>query len=72
LRLELFAERHLPAVAELVGDPDVLHNTRIPEPPPPNFAAEWLRRYEARRIDGVAEVWVVLDAWVWLPRSSAG
>ena len=30
---------------DIVADPDALRFTRIPEPPPPGFAATWLGRY---------------------------
>src|SRR5580700_12019778 len=38
IRLEPLDERHLEDVRALVADPDVLHYTRIPEPPPDDFA----------------------------------
>jgi hypothetical protein len=34
------AREHVPAVEALFDDPDVLRFTRLPEPPPPDFAAE--------------------------------
>jgi RimJ/RimL family protein N-acetyltransferase len=61
IRLELLGEQHLDEVAALVEEPSVLRHTRIPEPPPPNFAREWLERYEVKRRDGVAEIFAVLD-----------
>jgi RimJ/RimL family protein N-acetyltransferase len=60
MRLELLAERHVPDVEAMLADPEILRHTRVPEPPPPNFAREWLDRYEARREAGTAEVWAVL------------
>ena len=35
----------MPGMEEIVADPDALRFTRIPEPPPPGFAATWLGRY---------------------------
>jgi RimJ/RimL family protein N-acetyltransferase len=55
MRLEPFAEVHLPAVERLIGDPEVLRFTRIPEPVPAGFPAGWLARYEQSRRDGTAE-----------------
>jgi RimJ/RimL family protein N-acetyltransferase len=62
IRLEPLAERHLDAVAALLDDPDVLHFTRVPEPPPADFPRTWLARYEAGRADGSAEGFAAVDA----------
>ena len=53
-RMELrpFGEQDLGDIDELIADPDVLHLTRIPEPPPDGFARQWLDRYERGRRDG--------------------
>ena len=61
MRLELLSERHLDDVAALLDDPDVLRFTRIPEPPPADFARTWLARYESSRLDGTAEAFAALD-----------
>ena len=61
MRLEPLAEHHLDDVTALIADPTVLRHTRIPEPPPPDFARGWLERYEVKRRDGVAEVFAVVD-----------
>src|SRR5690242_2071367 len=61
VRLELLADRHLPAVADLVGDPDTLRFTRIPVPPPPDFPQRWLAGYEAGRVDGTREAFAAVD-----------
>lgn len=62
IRFEPLAERHLPAVAALLEDPDVLRFTRVPEPPPAGFERLWLERYEAARVDGSAEGFAAVDA----------
>ena len=61
MRLEPFAEAHIPLLDELLGDPDTLRFTRIPEPPPPDFRSDWVRRYEEGRRDGTHEGFAVLD-----------
>ena len=61
LRLELFGERHLEALAAIVHDPDVLRFTRIPVPPPPDFPEIWLARYEEGRKDGSREAFAAVD-----------
>jgi RimJ/RimL family protein N-acetyltransferase len=61
MRLELLSERHLPGVAALLDDPDVLRFTRIPEPPPADFARTWIARYESSRLDGTAEAFAAVD-----------
>jgi RimJ/RimL family protein N-acetyltransferase len=61
IRLEPLAERHLPDLAELVADPDVLRFTRVPDPAPPGFPRSWLELYEAGRRDGTREAFAALD-----------
>ncbi|HEY2936724.1 MAG TPA: GNAT family N-acetyltransferase [Gaiellaceae bacterium] len=60
--LEPLAEQHLDAIVELVHDPDVLRFTRVPEPPPAGFAAQWLARYEEGRREGTREGFAIVDA----------
>jgi RimJ/RimL family protein N-acetyltransferase len=55
------AREHLPAVEALFDDPDVLRFTRLPEPPPPDFAQTWLGLYERGRRDGTREGFAVVD-----------
>ena len=62
IRLEAFSEAHLEGAARLVEDPDVLRFTRVPVPPPRDFARQWLARYEAGRADGTREAFAVVDA----------
>jgi RimJ/RimL family protein N-acetyltransferase len=61
IRLERLAASHLDAVSALMADPTVLRFTRIPEPPPPDFAERWLARYEAGRREGTREGFAALD-----------
>jgi RimJ/RimL family protein N-acetyltransferase len=55
------AREHLPALEELVRDPDVLRYTRVPEPSPPRFPETWLGLYERGRADGIREGFAVVD-----------
>ena len=61
ITLAPLAREHLPAVEELLRDPDVLRFTRVPEPPPPDFAETWLGLYERGRRDGTREGFAVVD-----------
>jgi RimJ/RimL family protein N-acetyltransferase len=61
IRLEQFAERHLPYFDSLLSDPGVLRFTRVPDPVPMGFAKRWLSRYEAGRRDGTREGFVAVD-----------
>jgi RimJ/RimL family protein N-acetyltransferase len=61
MRLEPFAEAHLPLIGGLLADPDTLRFTRIPEPAPPEFPQWWLERYETGRREGTREAFVALD-----------
>jgi RimJ/RimL family protein N-acetyltransferase len=55
------AEEHLDDIAGLLDDPDVLRFTRLPIPPPPGYAREWLDRYEAGRAEGTREAFAAVD-----------
>jgi RimJ/RimL family protein N-acetyltransferase len=59
--LELLGEEHLPAVAAMFDDADVLRYTRIPDPVPPGFEREWLEFYEEGRREGKREAFAVVD-----------
>ena len=61
MRLEPFADEHLPALDALIADPVSLRFTRIPEPTPPGFARLWLDSYEAGRRDGTREAFAAID-----------
>ena len=54
-----FSSAHLTAVEPALRDPETLHGTRIPEPPPPGFAATWLGFYEDGRRDGTREAFAI-------------
>ncbi len=61
IELELLSAEHVPAVAAMLDDPDVVRFTRIPLPPPPGFAEAWLARYEEARRDGTREAFAIVD-----------
>jgi RimJ/RimL family protein N-acetyltransferase len=54
------AREHLPGVEGLLGDPEVLRWTRIPEPTPPDFAETWRGSYERGRRDGTREAFAAV------------
>jgi RimJ/RimL family protein N-acetyltransferase len=60
VELELFQAGHLPAFAALLEDREVLRFTRLPESPPPNYAATWFAAYEAGRRDGTREAFAIV------------
>lgn len=62
VRLEPLEERWLDDVAELVADPEVQRFTRIPEPPPQDFARGWIGMYDGGRRDGTREGFAAVDA----------
>lgn len=59
--LRLLAQQHVDDIAGLLDDRDVLRFTRLPVPPPPGYAREWLDRYEAGRADGTREAFAAVD-----------
>jgi RimJ/RimL family protein N-acetyltransferase len=62
VRLEPFGAAHLPGMAALLRDPEVVRFSRLPEPAPPDFLDTWLAVYEQGRRDGTREAFAVLDA----------
>jgi RimJ/RimL family protein N-acetyltransferase len=54
-RLVPLGPQHLPALRDLVEDPDVQRFTRVPVPPPPGWIDTWLAFYEQGRDDGTRE-----------------
>jgi RimJ/RimL family protein N-acetyltransferase len=61
IRLEPLDGRHLDDVRALVADPEVLHFTRIPEPPRDDFAESWIAAYETARKDGTREGFAAIN-----------
>ena len=61
VRLEPLDERWAADVEALIEDSEVLHFTRIPEPPPAGFVRGWLRSYETGRRDGTREGFAATD-----------
>ena len=61
VRLVPLSREHLPFFERALADPDIVHNTRVPEPPPPGFADYWLGRYEEGRREGAREGFAVED-----------
>lgn len=60
LRYEPFGDEHLPELAAMLGDADLLRFTRIPNPPGDDFAREWLERYQQGRRDGTREAFAAI------------
>jgi len=61
IRLEPFAEHHLPAIPDLLADPDVQRFTRVPVPAPADFPRTWLGRYQQGRRDKTSEAFAIVD-----------
>ena len=61
VRLVPFSSRHLRSLDVALRDPDILRETRVPEPPPPNFGRTWLAGYERGRRDGTREGFAIED-----------
>ena len=52
IRLDPLDERHLAGFEDLIADPEVVRNTRVPSVRPAGFARRWLARYEEGWRDG--------------------
>lgn len=52
---------HLPELAPVVHDPDVLRFTRVPDPPPPGFTESWYAAYERGRAEGTREAFAMVE-----------
>ena len=61
IRLEPFAREHLDPLGDMLGDPEVLRFTRVPEPVPADFAETWFARYERGRADGTRMNFAILE-----------
>jgi RimJ/RimL family protein N-acetyltransferase len=55
VRLVPLSRDHLRLLERALEDPDIVRNTRVPDPPPPGFAGFWLGRYEEGRRNGIRE-----------------
>lgn len=62
LRLQPLTESHQAAVEQLLADADVLRFTRLPDPPIPGYATEWIARYRTARTEGRGEAFAAVDA----------
>ena len=62
ITLAKLSDAHLPGLASLIEDPDVVANTRVPEPPPDGFEQQWLGAYEEGRADGTRDGFAIEDA----------
>jgi RimJ/RimL family protein N-acetyltransferase len=58
---EPIGPHHLAAVTDLVGDPEVLRFTRVPDHPDADFPRRWIARYEEGRREGTREGFAALD-----------
>jgi RimJ/RimL family protein N-acetyltransferase len=61
VRLVPLSTDHVADLAELTRDPDSVRFTRIPEPPPPDFATTWVQRYVDGRETGEREGYALMD-----------
>jgi RimJ/RimL family protein N-acetyltransferase len=61
VRLVALGDEHLDDVRALLDDDEVLHFTRIPEPPPEEFPREWIERYQDGRREGSREAFAAVD-----------
>jgi RimJ/RimL family protein N-acetyltransferase len=59
--LEPLSVRHLGALTDLVGDPEVLRFTRVPDHPDAGFPQRWIARYEEGRREGTCEGFAAVD-----------
>src|SRR5215217_7406105 len=61
MHLVALGDEHLDDVRRLLDDDEVLHFTRIPEPPPADFARDWIERYRDGRREGSREAFAAVD-----------
>jgi len=62
IRLELLARSHVEPLAALLADADAQRYLRVPVPVPPGFVDNWVRQYDAGRIDGTQEGFAIVDS----------
>jgi RimJ/RimL family protein N-acetyltransferase len=61
VRLVPLGEGHLPDVAAMVADPEVVRFTRFPSPQPAGFIDQWYARYRDGRTDGTCGAFAIVD-----------
>lgn len=62
IRLARISDVHLPGFSLLLGDPEVVANTRVPVPVPDGFEHQWLQAYKDGQADGTRDGFAVEDA----------
>lgn len=62
IRLARISDAHLSGFALLLRDPDVIANTRVPDPPPDGFEHQWLQAYKDGEADGTRDGFAIEDA----------
>jgi RimJ/RimL family protein N-acetyltransferase len=62
VRLVPLGDEHLPDVAAMVADPDVVRFTRFPVPLPAGFIGQWYARYRDGRANGTCAAFAIVDA----------
>ncbi|HST47489.1 GNAT family N-acetyltransferase [Jatrophihabitans sp.] len=62
LRLEPLTEAHQADLEKLLADAEVLRFTRLPDPPVPGYAADWIARYRTAREEGRGEAFAAVDS----------
>jgi RimJ/RimL family protein N-acetyltransferase len=60
LRLEFMTEAHLDDFEQVLGEPDVLRFTRLPDPAVPGYSVQWYGRYQAAREKGTGEAFAAV------------
>lgn len=61
VRLVPLAREHVDDLAEIIRDPGSREFTRIPEPPPEDYATTWVERFAAGRETGECEAYALVD-----------
>jgi RimJ/RimL family protein N-acetyltransferase len=61
IRLVPLADAHLPGLAWLLRDPEVIANTRVPDPVPEGFERLWLQAYKEGAADGTRDGFAIED-----------
>jgi RimJ/RimL family protein N-acetyltransferase len=61
IRLDPLDERYVRDFERLLGDPEVVRNTRVPSSPPPGFVSAWIGRYVDGWQDGSRAGFAILS-----------